>query len=99
MRILTQLCIQVLELLIDIAQSEGQQDSPFGAALLVGVPVSLCFLFIFLMTLTFSFTTGFPRNRPKTTAASPPAHAAAGSVSSDFRSSFSSKNAIQVAES
>jgi hypothetical protein len=28
--------------LLEIAQSEGQQDTPFGSSLLVGVPVS-CF--------------------------------------------------------
>jgi hypothetical protein len=33
----------VLELLLDIAHSDGQQDSPFGAALLVGVPVMRAF--------------------------------------------------------
>jgi hypothetical protein len=35
---------QVLELLLDIAQSDGQQDTPFGAALLVGVPVICSFV-------------------------------------------------------
>ena len=41
----------MLELLIDIAQNEGPQDSPFGAALLVGVPVSLCLRY--LLTAVF----------------------------------------------
>ena len=36
----------MLELLVDIAQTEGQQDTPYSAALLVGVPVSCVYLLV-----------------------------------------------------
>ena len=86
---------QVLELLVDIAQAEGQQDTPYSAALLVGVPVSCLYFclhddfvasfsaFIYLngiCFLSFSFPPGFSRHSSTKTATAPQTHAAAGSL-------------------
>jgi hypothetical protein len=68
---------QVLELLVDIAQTEGQHDTPYSAALLVGVPVSCAYLlvciietldthsnaFCFCRSVTCQASLGIPQRR------------------------------------